>query len=288
MVDHIENGFVRIRRCRHGWFMYNINDRFVSRSLDLYGEWAEPELEFIGQFIKPGDVVLDIGAHIGTHAVFFAKRVGADGRVFAFEPQRVSFELLCGNAALNNLLNLKCLNLAVGARNGVIEIPIVDPTTEFNYGGVSITTGLKGEPVPLVTVDSLGLAKCDFIKADVEGVEIDVLEGARETITRCRPILFLENDKEDKQAAIYDKLQEFGYRAFWQISSHYNPDNYFRVTWNAFKPYKPNVNIICLPPGTPAEGLVPVVSRDDTWKTALQRLWAGQPDRHSYPEDISA
>jgi len=226
-------------------------------------------------------VILDIGSHVGTHAVFFAKRVGAEGRVFAFEPQRVSFELLCGNAALNNLLNLKCLNVAVGARSGVVEIPIVDPTTEFNYGGVSLLTGMKGEPVSVVTVDSLNLAKCDFIKADVEGLEIDVLEGAQATIARCRPILFLENDKTDRQAAIYNKLQEFGYRAFWQISSHFNPDNYFRISWNAFQSYKPNVNIICLPPGAPAEGLLPVTGPEDTWKTALERFWASQPDAQS-------
>jgi len=228
----------------------------------------------IAQFLKPGDVVLDVGAHIGTHAVFFADKVGRDGRVFAFEPQRMSFHLLCGNAVLNNLLNLKCLNLAVGARNGVIEIPIVDPTVEFNYASVSIESGLKGEPVPIVMIDSLSLAKCDFIKADVEGVEADVVEGARKTIERFRPILFLENDKPNKQAALFEKVMQIGYKPFWQISANYNPDNYFGSKANIFAPYKPNVNIICLPPEAPSEGLFPVIGPEDSWQTALARLRA--------------
>ena len=276
-MDYVENGYIRIRRCRHGWFMYNINDRFISRSLDLYGEWAEPELAFIAQFLKPGDVVLDVGAHIGSHAVFFAQKVGPEGRVFAFEPQRLNYYLLCGNAALNRLLNLKCLNLAVGGRQETTEVPIVDPTREFNFGSVPMDSGIPGEPVNMVTIDSLNLAACNFIKVDVEGLESDVIDGARKTIAAFQPILFLENNRLDKSARLITKVLDAGYRPFWQISLHYNPDNFFGNKEDIFKSYQPNSNIIGLPPGAAPAGLFPVSGPEDTWKMALERFWATQP-----------
>jgi len=275
-APYIDNGYIRVRHCRHGWFMYNLNDRFVSRSLNLYGEWAEPELAFIAQFIKPGDVVLDVGAHIGTHAVFFAQAVGPQGRVFAFEPQRLSFHLLCGNAALNNLMNLKCLNVALGACSGTVEVPIVDPTHEFNFGSVSLRSGIAGEPVRLTTIDSLGLAKCDFIKVDVEGLETEVLQGARETVARFRPVVFLEANRPDESPKLIRQVLDLGYRAFWQISSHYNADNFFGNPEDVFEPYQPNSNIVCLPPGAPSNGLFPVAGPEDTWRTALERFFDQQ------------
>lgn len=276
-MDTIQNEYIRVRRCRHGWFMYNINDRIVSRSLDLYGEWAEAELFFVAQFLKPGDVVLDVGAHIGTHAVFFARHVGPDGRVFAFEPQRLSFHLLCGNAALNALMNLKCLNLAVGAGGGKIEVPIVDPTREFNFGSVSLDTGLAGDSVQMVTIDSLGLARCDFIKIDVEGLEGDVLTGARSTILKYKPKLFLEANRPEQTPQLIRQVLDLGYNAFWQISPHYNADNFFGHKDDVFKSYQPNSNILCLPPELPSAGLFPVTGPDDTWQTALWRFWGKKP-----------
>lgn len=61
------------RKCRHGTFLFNRNDTFVGRSLELYGEWCEAEIELLAQVVKPGDVVLDVGANIGTHAVPFCQ-----------------------------------------------------------------------------------------------------------------------------------------------------------------------------------------------------------------------
>jgi len=88
----INRGNNRLKSCRHGDMIFNVHDQHIGRSLDLYGEWAESELELLALFIKPGDVVVDVGANIGTHAVFFAQRAGATGLVYAFEPQRIIYD----------------------------------------------------------------------------------------------------------------------------------------------------------------------------------------------------
>jgi hypothetical protein len=72
----VEHRHMAVKRCKHGLFMYNRNDAFVGRGLDLYGEWCEFEIALMRLFIKPGDTVVDAGANIGTHTVAFATRSG--------------------------------------------------------------------------------------------------------------------------------------------------------------------------------------------------------------------
>ena len=81
-----ESGFTRLRDCRYGRMLYNVNDVYIGRSLDQYGEYCEGEVELFRQVIREGDVVFDAGANIGAHTVFFARATGPRGIVFAFEP----------------------------------------------------------------------------------------------------------------------------------------------------------------------------------------------------------
>ena len=178
----LENDWVAVKRCRHGLMAYNVNDSFIGRSLDLYGEGCEPELALLGQILRPGDTAVDVGANIGTHGIFFARTVGAEGTVHAIEPQRIAYQLLCANVSLNALLNLRCHHAAARAAAGQTVVPVLDPTAEQNFGALAAGQFDEGEPVPVMTVDSLGLAKCRLIKIDVEGSEADVLAGAHETI----------------------------------------------------------------------------------------------------------
>ena len=132
------NSFHRLKRCRHGHFLYNVNDLYIGKSLDLYGEFSELELHLLGQWIRPGDVVLDVGANVGTHCVFFARQVGPAGRVLAFEPQRLTFQMLCANIALNDLTNVDCRQAAVGRTPGEILVPYLDPLRQQNFGGLAL------------------------------------------------------------------------------------------------------------------------------------------------------
>ena len=128
--------------------IFNVHDQHIGRSLDLYGEWAESELELLGLFIKPGDLVVDVGANIGTHTVFFAQRAGATGQVYALEPQRIVFQSLCANLALNGLLNVRAFHAARRARRARLRCRR-SPTASLAIMGVSRSRpGRARRPTP--------------------------------------------------------------------------------------------------------------------------------------------
>jgi hypothetical protein len=63
----------QLKECRHGRMLYNINDKYVGRSLDVYGEFCEAELTLLKSFVRPSDIIIEVGANIGTHTVPFAQ-----------------------------------------------------------------------------------------------------------------------------------------------------------------------------------------------------------------------
>src|SRR5262245_48635407 len=114
-------------RGRHGMLLFNRNDTVVGQSVLHYGEYFDSEVEVFRQLIRPGAHVADIGANIGTHTVAMARLVGPEGWVHAFEPQRLVFQTLCANVALNSLTNVDCENAAVGEKTGSIPVEELDP-----------------------------------------------------------------------------------------------------------------------------------------------------------------
>ena len=245
-----EVGFNRLKPCRHGTMLYNPNDRFVGRSLDLYGEFSEGEAALFGQCVKRRHVVLDIGANVGAHTLFFADAVGPGGRVLAFEPQRLVFQTLCANVALNGLTNVHCRNEAVGAEPGTVRVPVLDPEKEQNFGGLSLAGQregkTEGEPVPRVTVDGLDLGRCHFMKVDVEGMEVSAIEGAAETIRRHRPLLYVENDRREHSDALIRLIASLDYRLYWHLPRLFNPDNFAANPDNVFGDIISR-NMLCVP-----------------------------------------
>ena len=268
----LESGHVAVKQCRHGLFAYNVNDRYIGRSLDVYGEWAELELDLLFQVLKPGDIVLDVGANIGTHTVALAKKVGETGVVVAFEPQRLTFQLLCGNVALNALTNVLCQNVVVSDAAGSMIIPALDPTVEWNFGAVKSEGHKEGERVPAVPIDDLQLARCNLIKIDVEGAEAQVLAGARATIKARRPVLFVENNSEEGSEPILRMLDELGYSCWWHIPHYFNPNNFFGSAERLFENYY-EANVLCFPKEARvnAQGMWPVEGLDDSFTKALRR-----------------
>jgi FkbM family methyltransferase len=254
---------IRLKRCRDGAMIYNINDWFIGRALDQYGEISRGEIRFLAQLIGPGMTIVEVGANIGILTLPFARLVRPEGRVIAFEPQRIVYQMLCGNLALNAIGNVIAHNAAAGRAVGSITVPRIDYTQPGNFGGVSVSDVVPGETVPLVTIDSLGLTRCDFMKIDVEGMEREVLEGAADTLQRFRPRLYVENDRADRSAALIEQLMALDYRLYWHTPFLYDTDNFFGNQENIFGGIVSD-NMLCVPRSGPlsitVQGLAEITS----------------------------
>lgn len=229
-----QNGFNQIKRCRHGVFLYNRHDIYVGRSLELYGEFSYGETQLFEQIVKPGGIVLDIGANIGCHSVRLAQLVGPKGMVLAFEPQHLVFQLLCANGGLNNLVNLRAYCMALGRENGSIRVPVMDPNIDNNFGGLGLGEFDFGEVVDLRPLDSFKLPRCQLMKIDVEGMEAEVIGGALETIERCKPVLYVENDRPEKSENLIRLIDSMNYDMYWHLPPLYNPKNFAENDENVF------------------------------------------------------
>jgi FkbM family methyltransferase len=141
-------------------------------------------------------VVVDAGANIGLVAIPIAQAVAArGGTVLAFEVQRMLFYALCGSAALNDLANLHAFNLGLGSGVGQIHAPQIDYSHPQDFGEISLAhpnPGAPGEVVTIMSIDSLNLNRLDFLKIDVEGMEPDILRGARDSIAKYQPWCWVE------------------------------------------------------------------------------------------------
>ncbi|WP_232833456.1 FkbM family methyltransferase [Paraburkholderia kururiensis] len=230
--------------------LFNSNDEFVGRSLSLYGEWSEPEPFLFAQMVREGNTVVEAGANIGSHTVMLSRTVGDTGLVFAFEPQRHTFQLLCANLALNERLNVRAMQCAVGDEEGTVEFPVIDPRQRNNFGASSLLLqGLPSEQVALRSIDSLHLPRLDFLKADVEGFEANVIRGAQKTLGEHRPIVYLEylNHYTGDSSKTFLKLfSSLNYRVWYFITPVFNRLNFFGNTENVFDGIW-SFDLICIP-----------------------------------------
>lgn len=245
-IQHITTGFNTLSKCRHGWMLYHTADQYIGRGLKKYGEFSEGEVALFHQVLHPGDLVVEAGANFGAHTLAMAQMVGKQGCVFAFEPQRLVFQAMVANVALNSLLNVVTVQAGLGAYPGTIRIPVLNPAKGHNFGGFNIGKHDTGEEVPVRTVDSLNLNRCRLIKVDVEGMECEVLEGARNTIARLRPVLYVENDRAEHSQRLIALIQSLGYKLWWHLPRMFNPDNFRDDSENIFGNIV-SVNMLCLP-----------------------------------------
>lgn len=232
---------IKIKNCRYGPMLYLENDKWTGRSFDLYGEAYQKQIWLMESFIEEGDFVIDAGANIGAMTIPFSKKVGQTGMVLSFEPQEFLYYVLCGNVAANNLYNvttyceaisdisgdeLFCPSARLKNKDG---IPFYDDNLQ-HYGGVSLTEEMRFDTdcvVSTVAIDDLCLDKCNFIKMDIEGYELQGLAGAEKTIQDYKPILFLES-MPWCLPKISDAVGKLGYVYRSCRIPFYNSDNFFK------------------------------------------------------------
>jgi FkbM family methyltransferase len=166
--------------------------------------------------LRPGDVLLDVGANIGAWSRYLLSRREL-GRVVAFEPARRNFELLRKNLAKYS--NATCINAAVGAHPGSVQLS-ADLDSGQNHVVTDLLPARTSETVQMVSLDSWaeesGLERLDALKIDVEGLEFEVLQGARETLRRFTPIVYFEyipcdGPLGERKMQAFEHLASLGY-----------------------------------------------------------------------------
>lgn len=179
---------------------YTENGLFESRLID----WCK-------QYCQKDKIVLDIGAHTGSYALSLAPYCE---KVYAFEPQKMTYYALCGGVALSNMNNIECLNIGLGSTEQVGNMTL--NIVSNDGGGSSVhndnSNVLATEEIKIDALDNLGISNISFIKMDVEDNEQYVLDGAKETLKKSNypPILFECNDRA-KHQGLFDIIEELTY-----------------------------------------------------------------------------
>jgi FkbM family methyltransferase len=171
-------------------------------------------LKFRRSIYGDGVLAIDCGANIGVHTVEYARTMTGWGNVLGFEAQERLYYALAGNVALNNCFNATVILSAVGDEDGILRIPVPNYFRPMSFGSLELRELVHkqeiGQPinyaedslrdVRICRLDVYNFQRVDLIKIDVEGMDIEVLQGAEQTIERCKPVLSVEHGKVDIEA----------------------------------------------------------------------------------------
>ena len=237
---------------RHGTMLANANDVYMGQAFLRYGECCEIEIRLLLSLLKVPGMVIEVGANMGVHTVPMATELARQGRsMLALEPQPIIFQQLCANLAINGLLNVTALSYACGKESGVVSFEVPDYRSRGNFGGTSMcarpTTPTHHETVPCIRLDDLvPTAAVGLIKIDVEGYELQVLEGSSDIIARSNPVLYVENDRVNQSPQLIQWLFDHDYQLWWHLPPLFNPENFFEVKENIY-PKILSCNMLCIP-----------------------------------------
>lgn len=204
----------------------DLSDHVIGLNI-VRGRYEAEEIRFARGLLKPGDVAIDVGAHIGFFAMQMAAAVGPTGEVYAFEPLDANAELLERSIAENRFADrIQFQRAAVGAAPGSATLTF--PVETLNSGGAYLlrdgTAPLAGnltKSVRVVALDELEIRRpVRFIKMDVEGAEPLVVRGAAQVLQEDRPVVLSELHPTQLERAsgvtadgFLNQMRALGYRA---------------------------------------------------------------------------
>jgi FkbM family methyltransferase len=211
---------------RYGNFMMDKFDEQQPAHIQAHGiPHIYEEIDFVTNIVDklPEDsVFVDVGGNIGLFSIPVAKKLSEkNGKVYTFEAQRIFYYMLAGNVALNNLTNMYAYNLAVSDKEEWLQIPLVDYFSKNDFGTVTFkdTPSVDGtfigqDKVKTVVLDNLGLNRLDMMKIDVEGMEMNVLQGAKQSILKFKPLIFIEYFLAKPEDGLQEFFVDLGYNIF--------------------------------------------------------------------------
>ena len=210
-------------KSEYGTFIMNRRDQYQPNHIVATCKpHIYQEIDYIINVVNTlGDncVFLDIGGNIGLISIPVARFLQSKrGKVYTFEPQRIMYYMLAGNVVLNNLTNLYCYNLAVSDKEDWLAIPSVNYFDKNDFGTVTFVNStivsdkfVGQEKVRTIVIDKLGLDRVDMMKIDVEGMEKNVINGAKETIAKFRPLIFVEHFLARPEDRFNEFITNLGY-----------------------------------------------------------------------------
>ena len=201
-----------------------------------FGKIFEPEVVDVAQqYIKKGTVVLDVGANFGQMSIMFSRFAGSNGSIYAFEADNYIYDILKLNIKANNIKNINPICKAVYNNNGnAMLYPVQDFKKFDSYGSYGLDPNAnEGRKVETITIDSLNIQEpISFMKVDVQGSDLFVLEGAIETIKRHKmPILFEYEEQFNEQ-----------FNTKWQDYSDFIESVSYRIAMTIY-----NINYLIIP-----------------------------------------
>jgi FkbM family methyltransferase len=232
---------------------------YIGKCLELYGEYSESEVSVFRAFVKQGDYAIEVGANIGSLTLPLARLVGETGRVFAFESHPHTFNILCGNLALNDLKNVKPVNAFVAHDTSI-------NTASPQWGELAFVSDIW--ETTFFQIDQIDLPRLEFIKVDVDGNELEVLKSGVQTIQKFKPIIYFENDIQDKSPALFEWILGMGYRLYFHLAPIFSPENFYGNPSNAWAPQNIfSLMMLAVPQDKPQPvGLREVTSPGDWWE----------------------
>jgi FkbM family methyltransferase len=203
------------------------------------GPRLEPELGLVAQFVRPSSVVVDVGANRGVYTYFMSRAVGQGGRVLAYEPQPDLAAYV--QAGMARAHNVTVRPVALGERLGTAEltIPSRDGRPEQGWATLRANVGPGRKAVVDVTTldDELSDDDVSFIKIDVEGFELQVIQGARQLLRRTRPVVLLEIEYlwcGNSAAGTLGVFEDLGY-SVWAVDAQ-RANSIVQIPWRRLEP----------------------------------------------------
>jgi len=193
-----------------GDFLIYKNDNVISKAIRLYGEYCHAEVKVLSKFMdEKNQVFLDIGTNIGYHSV--GMHLATDCQVLGFEPNFKHFSVAAYNCKLFPKIQL--INRAVSNKESKFFMKDFDESMDSNYGDIHISD--EGREVESVVIDKMNISRCNVMKIDVEGHELEVLEGATKTISKTRPVIMYEAMEWDVWTECYSFMAKKRYKQYW-------------------------------------------------------------------------
>ncbi|HXP76655.1 MAG TPA: FkbM family methyltransferase [Stellaceae bacterium] len=210
------------------YFRWRVSPTYLAHLFKaVFKQHHKPLIPLFRRIIPEDGVVLDVGAHAGQYTKIFS-RLASRGQVYAFEPGSYARSILRVALYLNRRRNVAILPLGLGAREGteILTLPVKRPGSYgfglAHFGPNTRWQSVEREAVAITTIDRivelLELPRLDFIKADIEGWELQLVRGGSRAIRRFRPILLLELNAQaleragDDLGTAFAAIAELGYR----------------------------------------------------------------------------